>query len=270
MSTGDDGTAKVATTGSASIENVNTTFDATSAENQRTCNLTSTLQIRMGGRYLALNALGEEEWIQVAGITALASIVSAEPLRNSFASGDTFVGTRISISVDSTWVAASGNITDNTNPTPGLRVRWVYVVSGETYVHDSYANLVRYPFAHTVVSTDMLQIVPNWLDRLPTYHREDSGARLIDEAFQEVRDDIFLSDHAPEMIRDQPMIDRLVARKAHELLERSGPSEAMMLLAADRYNTLLAGSIAIVTRVAESVDTSGAGVDTVATGLWGK
>jgi len=271
MRTGDDGTAEVATTGSGAVDAVNTTFDAQSAENQRTCHLTATTDIVRGRTYLATNAaLGETEWVTVSGISSAAHIISMEPLRNTFESADTFVGCRISISVDSTWVAASNNISDDTNPTPGYRVRWTYVVDSVTYVHDAYANLVRYPFNHSVTPTDMLQVIPNWLDRLPTYHREDQGSRLIDEAFREVRDDIFLSGHAAEMIRDQPTIDRLVVRKAVEILERMGTSEAMQIYAADQYNRLMDGSIRVVTRVAESTGTSGAGVDTVAKAIWGK
>jgi len=271
MSTGDDGTAEVATTGSGAVDAVNTTFDAQSAENQRTCHLAATTDIVRGRTYLATNAaLGEPEWVTVSGISSAAHIISMEPLRNTFESADTFVGCRISIGLDATWVADSSNLSDDTNPTPGYRVRWVYVVDSVTYVHDAYANLVRYPFGHDVVSTDMLQVVPNWIDRLPTYHHEDQGSRLINEAFREVRDDIFLSGHAAEMIRDRPMVNRLVAHKAAEILERVGTSEAALLYAADKYNRLMDGSIRVVTRVAESTDTSGAGVDTVAHAIWGK
>jgi hypothetical protein len=274
LGTGDDGTAEVATTGSASIDAVNTTFDAASGyseTNRRKCNLTATTSIAEGRTYLATNALlGEKEFVTVTGIKSADYVIVAEPLRNDYASADTFVGLRLSISVDSTWVADSTNISDDTEPMPGYRVRWVYVVGGVTYVHDAYFNLVRYPFAHSVTPNDMVKVIPNWFDRLPTYHQEDQGRRLISEAADEVRDDMFLSGHAPEMIRDAYMVDRLVMRKSEEVLERTGDSELRQAYTADRYTSLMDRAIRVVTKVAEATDTSGAGTDTVARALWGK
>ena len=274
LSTGDDGTAETATTGSASIDSVDTTVDATSGKgqgNERKISLTATTNCAIGQRYQVTSAAtAETEWVTLVGIASADYVVAAEPLQNAYASADTFKGARISISVDSTWVADSSNISDDSISTPGYRVRWVYVVDSVTYTHDGYFNLVRYPFNHSVTSADMLGVEPGWVNKLPTYHREDRGARIIDAAFDEVRTDIFLSGHAPEMIRDQPIIDRLVMRKAREVLERFGESEMQQAYTAQEYNTLLDGSIRVVTRVAEATGTGGGGQDTTAKAIWTK
>ena len=273
MTTGDDGTAEVATTGSASVDSVDTTFDATSGHgesNPRRCYLTATTNIAKGKSYLATNSEGETEWVRVVGIASADYVIAAEPLQNVYAAADTFEGARISISVDGTWVANSTNISDDNDPTPGYRVRWEYVVGGVTYVGQSYFNLVRYPFAHSVRPTDMLDFEPGWLENLPTYHREDNGQRILDAAFRDVRTDVYLSGHAAEMIRDQQVIDDLVLRKARELLWRLSTNEGMQAYTTSEYNALLDGAVRIVTRVRESSDTSGAGADTVAKALWSK
>jgi len=274
LSTGDDGTAEDATTGAASVDSVGTTLDATSGKGQsdeRKLSLTATTNIALNRDYVVVSAATAEwEWVTVVGIASADYVTVREPLRNVFASADTFKGARISIGVDSTWVAASSNISDGIDPTPGFRIRWVYTVSGVEYTHDAYANLVRYPYNHSVTSADMLGFYPNWVNDLPTYHREDRGYRLIDEAALEVRDDIFLSGHAAEMIRDQPRIDGLVKRKALVYLFRSGRDVDMLAYYETKYETYMDQAIRIVTRVAEATGTGGGGEDTVAKGIWTK
>jgi hypothetical protein len=274
IGTGDDGTTESATTGSASIDSVSTTFDAASGYGQsepRQLNLASTSNIAKGAPYLAESATtGETEWHTVSRIVSNNYVYAVEPARLTYASSDTFKGTRISISVDSTWVADSSNITDDTSPNPGYRVRWVYVVDSVTYVHDGYFDLVRYPGTHSVTPQDMISVVPNWIDRLPTYHAEDGGQRLIDQAYENVKWDMHRAGHADEMIRHSGAIDRLVQLQAWAILERTGASEVQQALSIDAYNDELDGLVRVVTKIPEATDTSGAGADTTATAIWGK
>jgi hypothetical protein len=274
ITTGDDGTAELATTGSASIDSVSTTFDAASGDGQaepRKLNLASTSNIAVGVPYLCTSATtGETEFVTVARIASNDYVYTLEPMRRAWASSDTFKGTRISISVDSTWVADSSNISDNTDPSPRYRVRWCYVVSSVTYVHDGYFDLVRYPGTHSVTPNDMLSVVPNWLDRLPTYHRDDHGERLIDQAYENVKWDMYRAGHADEMIRHSGAMDRLVQLQAWVLLERIGESEVQQALSLDAYNAEMDGLVRVVTKIPEATDTSGAGYNTAARSIWGK
>jgi hypothetical protein len=276
LSTGDDGTAESATTGSASVDSVSTTLDATSGKgqsNERKLHLTATTNVAIGSDYIVTSAATAEwELVTVVAIASGDYVLVREPLQNAYASADTFKGTRLSISVDSTWVADSSNISDTVDPTPGYRVRWVYKTNSDadTHTHDSYFNLVRYPYNHSVTSADMLGFYPNWVNELPTYHREDRGQRLIEEAALEVRDDIFMAGHAAEMVRDQPRIDGLVKRKSNVFLFRSGRDVDMLAYYEGKYEAYMDQCIRIVTRVAEATGTDGGGADTTATGLWTK
>ena len=274
IGTGDDGTAESATTGSASIDSVSTTVDSTSGAGQtnpRKVNLTATTDIAIGRQYLLTSAAtAETEWVTVVAIASADYVLSAAPLQNAYANADTFKGARISISVNSTWVADSSNISDDSDPNPGYRVRWVYTVASVVRVHDSYFDLVRYPGKHSVVPTDMLVIVPNWLERLPTYHREDQGKRLIDQAYVDLTYDLHRSGHADEMMRHRPAMDRLTMLRAWVLLERTGQSEVQQALALDTYNAELNGLVKVVTKIPEATDTSGGGETGVAQSIWSK
>ena len=170
--TGDLGTAETATTGSASIDSANTTVDANSgasSANPRKLNVAATTNMVVGRRYLVTAATGESEWVLVQEIVAGDYIIAAHPLYNDYVSADTVVGTRLTISVHSTFVADTSKITDGlTDPNPGYRVRWDYTVASITRVHDAYFDLVRYAVQHTVQPIDMEALIPNWRDRLPT------------------------------------------------------------------------------------------------------
>lgn len=216
--TDDDGTSEAATTGSAAVEtNPNTTFDAASGDGQadpRKCNLTATTGITAGRRYLATNTTGEKELVEVAEIASADYVIARNPLRNAYVSTNTFVSTRISISIDSTWVAAETNISQWLTPNPRYRVRWVYVVGGVTYVHATFFDLVRYRGDHTVVGLDVDRRFPGWLDSLPTQHREDQGAAIIAEAYRLVKLDLYHHGKADQMARNMEVIDHLVVLRA--------------------------------------------------------
>ncbi len=240
---GDDGTAESATTGSAAIESVNTTVDANSGPSQtntRKLSIASTSNIELGRSYLVTGTNGEKEWVEPVEINANDHIICRGPLHNDFVNTNTFVSTRISIGIDSTWVAETSNITDELNPNPGYRVRWVYVVDSTTYVADSYFDLVRYEGRHGVTSAAMERFFPAWRNLLPTSYRVDNGAALIDEAYQQVKFDLYGAERADEMIRDREAMDELVKNKARELLlfqrfyeSGAGPDQAQE--ARDRY-----------------------------------
>lgn len=215
--TGDDGTADAATTGSASVEtNPSTTFDAASGAGQSDptiCNLTATTGVSSERAYLGTTADGVKEWIDVVSVDDGVAAISRNPLANAFASGDAFESTRISISVDGTWVADENNLTDGLDPNPGYRVRWTYVVAGVTYVHHSYFDLVRYKGAHGVTPAMVDAAMPGYEDMLPTYHRYDQGRRLIDAAYEDVKWDLHGIGRDDSAARDKDALDALVIRR---------------------------------------------------------
>lgn len=279
MSGGDGDTVETAF-GSPSIEaNPSTTFDANSGDGQsdpNVLNLTSTTGIAVGRRYLATNANSESEWVEVIDVISGASARARHPLRNAYVSGDSFESTRITATVDATWVADSNNITDDFDPNPGYRARWTYVDAGSTTrVVDTYFDLVRYQGQHTVRPIDVDVLVPGWMDSLPPEHREDRGARLIDEAYSEVKLDLHEFSLPDEMIRNREILNALVIRKAVQLAEEakvilgSGTVEGLDL-SQQRYQGRLDKLLKVTSKVTVATGSGGGGGRTTAEGFWGK
>ncbi len=276
MTTGDDGTSESALGTPAVETNPNTTFDATSGlgeTNPNLCNLAATTGIAIGRIYLATNAASESEWVEVKEISSGASVTTRHPLENAYASADSFVSTRITATVDSTWVADKTNITDDLDPNPGYRVRWVYVVNSTTYVRDTYFDLVRYKGQHNVRALDVDAVVPGWIDALPNEHREDRGQRLIDAAYTSAKCDMMEATAADELIRHREVIDELVKYKAVLKAEEAkvilgATQNPLSLEVAERnYNRLFDGLIRITHKTAQSVDSTGAGARPLAAGI---
>jgi hypothetical protein len=217
----DDGTAESAITGSGSVEtDPNTTIDAASGYGQtdaRKLNVTATTGFAVDRTYLANTADGAKEWFDVAEIDSGNHVIARHPLHNAYASADTVQSTRITATIDSTWVADESNLIDSAGPNPMYRVRWEYVVGGVTYVADSYFNLVRYVGKHGVRPQDMDALHPQWLDSLPTDHRNNQGRTLIDDAYRAVKMDLHAVWTDDSMVANAEVVDELTRYKALEL-----------------------------------------------------
>lgn len=251
-----------------------TTFDATSGygqSNPRLLNLTATTNAEVGRTYLGITADGAREWVEVAEIDSGVSVTAKHPLHNSFTTGDTFQSTRITATLDSDWLQDKKNLDDTCGPNPSHRVRWVYVVSGTTYVADSYFTLVRYAGRHSVRPQDVESISPGWLDRLPTDHRNDQGRRLIDEAHRAVKIDLHQIWTDDAMVAQSEVIDELTRYRCLEMTEMarllSGGGTATTYEAARlAYNTRF-DALSKVTNKTPIRDTTGAASRPSAIGL---
>ncbi len=264
--TGDDGSTVSATTGSAAVETAsNTTFDADSGDGEATpeqCNLTATTGLAVGRVYLATNTLSQREWVEVTAISSGAYVLAREPLTNAYAATNTFVSTRITHAIDSTWVASSSNISSEIAPNARYRWRLVYVVSSVTYAHDVYFDLLRYPARHDVTALDVDRKFPGWVDRLPTYYREDQGKTLIDEAHREVKYDLYNELKGDQDIRNREVVNELVILRAGMLVD---PSEVNERRYRDRFAQLLR-----FTKVPISVGTGAGAAPGTPTLIWSK
>lgn len=217
-STDDDGTAESATTGAASVDSVNTTISAAAAIGDAALTLTSGSGVTKGRRYLLTDADGNQEWIECTGINSTA-VRLRQPLINAYASGATFVGCRISIAVNATWVADKSKLSDSleTSGAAGYRLRWSYTVGGVATIGVSYADLVRYQAKNLVTALDVDRAFPGWLDALALDYREDQGAALVDEAFRTVRMDALADAQLVRRIRDTQVLSELVIYRANVL-----------------------------------------------------
>ena len=248
QSGGDDSSAESATTGSASIDAVNTTVDATTSSGTTTVYLTATTNIAIGRRYKLTNPAGDYEWVEVIDLTAATSVTVRHALANTYAATSTFEGTRITISVDATWVADAGNISSGQSPHPRYRVRWEYTANSVTVVAPTYLDLVRYRATHAVKALDVDAVFPGFIDALPTDYRRDQARGLIDAAYRAVRLDLFADELGFANARNAEAMDTLVLYKANELaqevrLQRGGGTIEAVDVARSgyqqRYNTLV-------------------------------
>jgi hypothetical protein len=219
-SDGDDSESEAI--GSGSVEtNPNTTIDAASGFGQTDAgilNVAATTGFEEGRRYLVTSADAYREWFDVLAIDSANTVTAKHPLHNAYAASDTVQTTRIQATVDATWIADDTNLREPC-ANPMYRVRWVYVVSGVTYVADSYFNVVRYPAAHGVRPQDVEAMHPGWLDRLPTDHRTDQGRRLISEAHRTVKIDMHAAGVDDSSVAETEVVDDLVRWKTLELGE---------------------------------------------------
>lgn len=245
----------LAISASATVEtDPNTTVDAASGFGQtdpRLLNVAATTGFEVGRRYLVTAASGIREWIEVAEIDDGNSVTAKHPLHNAYASGDTVASTRISVDILDSWTSNLDRVLD-VGPDPMYRARWIYIVDGDTYVADSYFNLVRYGGRSGVLPEDVEAIAPGWLDRLPTDHRADQGQRLIATAYREIKFDLYGIDIDDANIADSELMDELVRWKtvaATELaqLMAGGGDPTRYELAAKQYQQRLDSLVRIKT-----------------------
>ena len=138
------------------------------------CSLLGVVLIWVLPRSQGLNA--------VAGLTLLA-ITLISPASALWLAGTTL----ITVSINDTWAATEANISDDTDPNAGYRLRLVYVDDdSKTRVHDLYFDLVRYKAGHNVAPQDVDARLPGWIHDLPPDYQEDQGRDLIDAAYEQV------------------------------------------------------------------------------------
>lgn len=273
MSTGDDGSAETALNAAAIETNPNTTFDANSGKgetDETLCAIAATTGVAAGRQYLATNALGETDWIEVQGFTSGASVNAKSPLKNAYANADTFETTRITATFLNAWIQDKSNISDGLDPNPGYRARVEYTAGGVVRVHHFGVDLVRYSGGTSVTPATMNSFRPKWSYILPTYHQEDDGTRIIESAYDDLRWDLFRAGIPDEMIRNQDSIDRGTMLRAWKNLTMETENEEAQADAADEYQAFLDGIFRITAKAARATDSSGAGVVTPGRSLWEK
>lgn len=261
LSTNDDAsTEESATTGACSVDSVSTAFSASAGD--RSITVASGTGITRGRRYIVADTDGNTETIEVSSVSGT-TIGLRHPLVNSYAATSTFKGTRISISVDSTWVADASNLTDvlsgswrtDMDAEPGIyvgqagyRLRWSYTVNSVACIGYSFADLVRYQAKNLVTPLDVDARFPGWIDKLPPDYREDQGAALVLEAFHAVRMDALADAVLLRKVRNTEILRELVILRANlcmlenQAMSGSGNAEGLQLAQGvyrQRYDQLL-------------------------------
>lgn len=238
----EEGQEESAITGSGSVDSVNTTFDAASGVSQsdpNVCYLTATTNIAVDRQYLATNAYGEKEWVLVEDISSAVSITARNALSLDYAATDTFVGTRLSATIDSDWVADKDNISDPLCPRPRYRVAWTYVVGGVTYYATTWFDLVRKPFVTNVTPADVDRLARGWLARLSTDDAQGNGQTVIDEAVHQVKLDLWERGVTAYALRNSDVLNELVRLRAVSLVSEQAFREGgvgQLAMELDRKN----------------------------------
>ena len=264
--TGDDGAAEAATSGAPAIDSVATTVSADSGISQadrHRLNLTATTNVDVGRFYRVQNATGEREWVEVVEVGS-GFVRARAPLQNDYANGDAFESTLITVAVDDTWAADDSHLSDDTDPNPGYRVRWEYVVAGQTYVHDAYFDLVRYRGGHDVTPADMERFSRGWSALVHTYHQDDQGQKLIDAGHEDLVLKLQAAGIADEMARNAWTMRQLTMRAAEyqlhlDRVRSGGEVDAAFEVVETRYHRAVEGLITVAGHTDFARDTAGSG-----------
>lgn len=234
LSTNSDTTgAEVATTGSVTIDAVDTTIATTPALAQdQALTVASGASIARNRRYILTGPDGNNELVEIVGINGTA-VTLRRPLLNGYAIGSKLQGRRIMIGVDPTWVNNQAKISDilgvtwRTDREPrtdwlagyaGYRLRWTYSIGGVPAMGFSFADLVRYASKNLVNPLDIDSRFPGWIDRLPTDYQHDQGATLVAEAFRALKIDAMGDNQALRRIRNTEIVAELVVARANMLM----------------------------------------------------
>jgi hypothetical protein len=216
----DTGTTETAL-GSPAVEtNPATTFDAASGVSQATpnrCNLTATTGIAVGRTYLITNAYSEREWVEVTAISSGAYVDVRSDLQRDYAAADTFVSTRISATVDATWIADTSNVSHPLCPFPRWRAAFLYTVGGVVYRSVRSFDVTRYPWHHSVTAVDVDRRSRGWLFRLATEDQR-GPEETVDEAAHLVKVDLWERGVADYALRNSAVLNELVTLRAIALV----------------------------------------------------
>lgn len=230
-----------AVSGSPSVDSFSTTFDGNAGagqSNPKLLPLASPNSAVIGRQYLATTAAGSKEWVEITALTSGVSLLARTPLMNAYVNGDTFVSARVTQTLATAWLQDLANISDG-GIDDRYRARWVVTVGGVVHRHYTYFRLVRMVRGHSVRPADIERLLPGFLRQLPTDHRVDRGAALIDEAYAEVAVELQQEGFRPDELRDNDLVNTLVKNKAIALVWNarafSGGSIELAQLAQQRY-----------------------------------
>lgn len=270
---GDDATAESATTGSASVEtNPNTTTDASCGPDSVQTNMTkipvtATTGFTIGRQYLITDATtGRSEWFECTGVVSGDYVLSRNPLSHLYASGSAVVGTRISITIDTTWISSTDNLSDPLDLYPRWRAACDYTVGGVAYHQAIYFDVARYVSTFGtfgVNGVDCDRESPGWLDRLPTDYRVGQGEQVIIEAARQVKADLSHINRRDWAQRHSEQFHRLIAMQAEvrcqeAAFQHGGQNLPQLERAKQKYDEHFTKWMAAA-RAPEQVTTNGAG-----------
>jgi hypothetical protein len=254
--TTDDGTPEWS--GTATVENVDTTLDAAAGVGEADRTLIS---LAAGGgtnvvveRRYRISQNGRSEWVLIVDKNG-DDLVASAPLQNAYTSGADFEGTHITAAVDATWVADESHLSDM-DASPDYRIRWAIVVAGATYIEHTFFDLVRGAIGHGITMHDLEDRFFNILDSLPINHRDNGGMRILDAAWRDVKAALSGAHINASALRDAELVDQLVIHRVRLTFAENGrrPSDMtpaeFLAYAADMYDRFFEQHFKLSSKVA--------------------
>jgi len=210
-----DGSTVIGAAGrTATNDTVNTTLSGSAAAGSTSVSLAASTGLAVGRRYLMTAAADNEiEWIRVLAFTSAGVVTLAEPLRQDYASSDTFVGNRLTLDVDS---GDAGDLDQ------GFEARLTYVVAGVSYLVPIYFDVVRTVWPEVILRPDEFRRYAGALSATALERSSADGLQFIDEiaiATELLRADIVDRGLRPDLFRGFDGFRRAVAMRV--LLEWS-------------------------------------------------
>lgn len=230
--------------------------------------------IEVGRTYRLTNGYDESEMVEVIAASGT-TVDIRHGVRNSYEVGSTLQTTRIYVDIDDDWIRDENNISDDLDPNPGYRVRWMYLVGDEAVVDATYFDVSRYKSRHSVTPEMVATKRTSWINNLPEEHHSDRGQSLIDSAYDEVSFDLFNASLPEEMVRNREVINQLVIRKAillatEDRVSSGGDDITALEIDTIRYQSLLDGFAQNVGKVQTASGKSGAADSIPNRDIWGK
>jgi hypothetical protein len=257
-----------------SIDAVATTVDAASGQSQplrRRLYLTATTGIAVGRQYRLANAAGQREVVVPVAVVTDDYLTLQDDLKYDYTTADALTGSRLSWTVDATWVADESNLLHP--ELPPYRVIWTYTIASLVRRDYSYLRLVRQVSTHHVTLRTIQGYWPDVSLDEQLNRRGQGFDYMISAAWDRVRIDIITSGYKPDQFRDTEIIDQLVTLKALQVMAMMGmfPSgrdpEAWAAETKLDYDNLLGRSI-LNLKAQIDQSTSGAIAQRPAEGLW--
>lgn len=223
--TSSDTSSSESALGSVSIENVNLTLNATSGgpdvEDPTKINLGSVSGLTLRPGWLLTAETGETETHEIVRIdSTTTSAWTRSPILMTCGTSATLQSTRLSATVDSTWVADVNNLSDPTDPNARFRAHFLFTAASLVRSGVVFFNLTRYPFVLTVNPGDVDELSRGWLGRL---HPDDiigAGQAVIRQAQRQVRLDLHSRRLSASAQRNNELMNEAIVRKAIVLLAK--------------------------------------------------
>lgn len=130
---------------SVTTDSVNTTTAALATEGGGSLTLTSVTGVEVGEYYRVQDALGRFEVVRVVSVDPDSKVVQVmRGLRHGYASGSTFQGTRLSVTLTGSELDEIGE---------GYEIRWAYTAGGVSTTAVQLVDCVRSPWPSRIVSS---------------------------------------------------------------------------------------------------------------------